>query len=636
MANARHAGQGGPWLWPTAIVLGLWIGLTASVGAAEPSASDLSAITRAAKGKFKPVAQSQLDQAKARAKAAAGKLAERLTNAGEAGAGWREFLNLDRVQAELAKPKPDAAVLEKGFSRAASGNEGLNLVRFADYRQTLKSYLAAVQAKDDPKTAERYDAILEGLAKRLADLAKTPSAVDASAVNNALRWLDDTGLASDVVSAVRKRFSSPNAFAHISAGLVAVGIERPIDEMTPIQDVILGTNVQGTGHTVGRVTVSLVPCDEVAVIDTYFSANVDTQSVGYNGPAVINSVGCTRLQGIKRLWIHDQGISAYPAVSDADTQTTVTGIGSTSGRAIVERVASRRVGEQKGQAEAIAAQHAEARLNERMDRESADSLARANERYATRFRDPLTERNLFPAELKYSSSEHWVAARALESDAYHLAAPDAPPAPITNVDFSVRIHQSALNNLTDKAVGGMTVRDETFQATLKDLLGHVPEQFKPDQQDQPWAINFAADLPITFDFLDNQIRIVVRGRRYVRGDSSYPAMDVSVLYNLVKVGNTVKAVRQGGLQIFPPDFVPGKGDRLSGRQLVIRDLIARRFGKVFKEELVGTGMELPGNWKKAGRLMPVAMTSKNGWVSIGWNRAPNAPAKQAPAKTAQR
>jgi len=177
------------------------------------------------------------------------------------------------------------------------------------------------------------------------------------------------------------------------------------------------------------------------------------------------------------------------------------------------------------------------------------------------------------------------------------------------------------------------VRDEPFQATLKDVLGHVPEEFKPDQQDQPWAINFAPDVPITCDFLDNQFRISVRGRRYVRGDNAYPAMNVTVVYNIVRAGDTIKAVRQGGLQIFPPDFVPGKGERLSGRQLVIRDLLARRFGKVFKEELVGKGIELPGNWKKAGRLMPVAMTAKDGWLTVSWNRVPQSP---APTKTAKR
>lgn len=619
------------WAWPVAMawVVSVSVGWASVAMAAEPPTADLPALARAAKGKFKPIESAQLERAKERIQAAAVKLSDRLAKNGPEAAGWRDFVNLDAVVAEVAKPKPELAVLEKSYERLASGNEGLNLVWFAELRQALKSYLAAAQAMGDSKTGDRYNAIVEGLAKRLADLPKSPSAVDTAWINNALRWLDDTAQAPELVAAVRSRFGHSNAFAQAAAGLVAVGVERCVDEVNPVSDVILGTTIQGTGHAVGQLTMRLVPCEEVALIDTYFTACVDSQTVGYNGPAVINSSGHTELQGVKRLWISDQGFSSHAAVSDANTRSTITGIG---GRPAVQRAASQRAGQQKPQAEAIAAQHAAQRLNERMDRESAENLARANERYASRFRDPLTERNVFPAELKYSTTENWLAVRASETDAYHLAASDAPPPALTNVDATVRVHQSALNNLTDKAVGGMTVRDEAFQATLKDLLGKVPEEFKPDQQDQPWAIQFAADVPITVDFLDNQFRIVVRGRRYVRGDSSYPAMDVTVLYNIVQNGKTVKAVRQGGLQIFPPDFAPGKGDRLSGRQLVIRDLIARRFGKVFKEELVGEGIELPGNWKSAGRLMPVSMTSKNGWLTIGYNRAPNPPAKAAPAE----
>jgi len=213
-----------------------------------------------------------------------------------------------------------------------------------------------------------------------------------------------------------------------------------------------------------------------------------------------------------------------------------------------------------------------------------------------------------------------------------LGTASAPPPAPQNVDLSIRVHQSALNNLADKALGGMIVRDETFQSTLKDVLGRVPEQFKPDEQDQPWAIAFAPEVPITVDFLDNQFRITVRGRRFIKGGEEHPAMDVSALYNIVRQGDTIKAVRQGGLEIFPPGFDRAKG-RFSTRQLAIRKLLERRFGKVLQPELVGKGIELPGNWKKAGRLMPVAMSSAGGWITIGWKRPPQQP---APTKTAQR
>jgi hypothetical protein len=615
--------------------LATWIGLALmgmpQLQAASPAA-DLPAVARAAKGHFEALGADDLARSKAHVLAAIAKLNARLATAGPEAADWRAFVMLEGITAEMAKPQPAMPVLEKAFARLSSGNEGLNLIWFAELRQALRSYLAVVQAMSDAKTKDRYEVILEGLAKRLAELPQGVSSEEAVWIGNALRWLDDTGQAQTLVHAVRGRCNQANLLAQVSARLVGAGIERPIDEMTPVRDCILGTDIHGTGHTVGKVIVKLAPNNLMAILDTYFIATVDSQSVGYNGPAIIHTVGTTQLEGIKRLWITDQGVNAHPAVSDAQTSSIITGIGSTKGRAIVERIASRRASAQKCEAEAIASEHAECRVNERMDRESAGKLEQANQRYADRFRTPLTERNLFPAELRFSTCEKYLNVRAQETDAYHLGAPLAAPPALANVDMAVRVHQSALNNLTDKALGGMTVRDETLQSILKDLLGHVPEEFKPDENDQPWAITFAADVPITFDFLDNQFRITVRGRRFIRGENSYPAMDVTVVYKIVHEGGVFKAVRQGNLEIFPPDFVPGKGARLSGRQLVIRDLIARRFGKVFKEELVGKGIDLPGNWKKGGRLMPSSMTCRDGWMSIGWVQV----AAPAPAKTAQR
>lgn len=599
---------------------------------AQPPA-DLASLARAAKGKFKSFAQQDLARAHERLHEAAAGLEQRLELAGPMGAGWRSYLGWDAFLAELGKPSPQLPLLEKVYTKLNSGHEGLNLVWFAKVRQTLQSYLTAVQAKADPKkTQESYERMIDGLAKRLGDAGKGYSSEEAVWVASAIRWLDDTGQAGQLVAAVRQQFQKPNGFAQVAEGLVGVGIERPIDETTPVEDCILGTDIHGTGHAVGQVTVDLVPNADFAVLDTHFMATVASQSVGYNGPAIINSTGSTSLHGVKRLYVDDEGIKAFAAVSDANTSSTITGIGSTKGRKIVEKIASRRSREKKPEAEAIASAHASQRVNDRMDRESEDNIAQANDRFAARFRDPLVERNLFPSELKFSTTDRWMLVRALEADGYHLGALSAPPAALENVDLAIRVHQSTLNNLADKALGGMIVRDETFQATLKDLLGRVPEQFKPDEQDQSWAIAFAPEVPITFDFLDNQFRITVRGRRFIRVSEEHPAMDVTALYNIVRQGHSIKAVRQGGLEIFPPGFDRAKG-RFSTKQLAIRKLLERRFGKVLQPELGGKGIELPGNWKKAGRLMPVAMTSAGGWMTIGWKRPPQAP---APTKTAQR
>jgi hypothetical protein len=103
-------------------------------------------------------------------------------------------------------------------------------------------------------------------------------------------------------------------------------------------------------------------------------------------------------------------------------------------------------------------------------------------------------------------------------------------------------------------------------------------------------------------------------------------MNVTARYQLVGTGQQVKAVRQGGLEIFPPDFVPGSGQRLSGRQVAIRKLLQRRFGKIFPEEMVPQGFVPKGNLAKAGKLTPVEIASRDGWLLVALKAVASPPA----------
>ena len=62
-------------------------------------------------------------------------------------------------------------------------------------------------------------------------------------------------------------------------------------------------------------------------------------------------------------------------------------------------------------------------------------------------------------------------------------------------------------------------------------------------------------------------------------------------------------MRQGDIEVLPPDFVPGK--QIDARRQVIRKLLEKRFAKVFEPEILGEGFEMPGKWKAAGKLVPI-------------------------------
>ncbi len=166
-----------------------------------------------------------------------------------------------------------------------------------------------------------------------------------------------------------------------------------------------------------------------------------------------------------------------------------------------------------------------------------------------------------------------------------------------------------------------------MQAAAKSALGYLPEKMKGDDDGKPWAITFAPRQPISVSFGDDAIKITLRGVRYIKGPDVYPAMNVSAEYKIESSAQGVKAVRQGDIEVFPPDFVPGK--KIDARRQTIRTLLAKRFDKVFEKEFIGKGIVLPATWKHPGRLMPIQLTAHDGWLVIAWKLHPAEPAAVA-------
>lgn len=588
-----------------------------------PSIDELPAACRAAKAEFNPLTRADLQEVKAELVQAVTRLDRRLSAAGDNGADWREYLQWDRMQNELqGDGDPDLSVLDAVYKKYTAGHEGLELVWFVEVRMALQRYRAVAHSVDNPKFKPAYEQLLDALATHLQAYAAQPTAEGALVIGRALGQLEDARQAPALVRAIRHHLARPNLFLEVSAEVISAGITGPVDETAPVRDVILGTDIYGTGQTTGRTSVELFPDARYGVVDTVFLGITKTDNVGYHGPVRIYSNGTTRIGARKRLWINATGLASLPAVSKAVTESKITGIRSNRGSRFVERMAWKRAAKQKALAEWIASRHAEQRVNGRIDSQAAEMLGRVNEAFAEKFRQPLLRRRLFPQQLCFSTTDTALHVLSLQADGSQLAAPSPPPQLPEQPDLALRVHQSMVNNLAASALSGMTLRYETYKATVVEVLGELPERMKAEEDQEPWAIDFARRQPISVKFADGKLTVTVRGRGYYKGKDRHPGMNVTAVYKILKTEQGFKGVRQGELQIFPPGFVPGSGKTLSTRQIVIRKLLETRFGQIFKEEMVGEGLELPGKWGKLGKMKPGQLVCKDGWLTVTWKRVP--------------
>jgi hypothetical protein len=582
---------------------------------------DLPAMARAAKSQFRPLTKVDLQNARAGLDAAISRLDERLAKDGENGKIWRAYLRLDDLKAKLQQANPDVAGLNAVFGKFSAGHNGLELVWFVDVRQALRHYLEVAGGVDNPGVKAAYEAMLDRLAGQLETYAVRPTPSGATDISESIAWLESAGQAQALLQAIRARYVYPNFCGRFAVDVLGAGIAGPVDETEPVDDVILGTIIHGVGRTVGRTSVALPPNPSAGVFDTILLATNHSQNVGRNGPVCIYSCGTTGVGAAKRFWIDGEGMHALPAVSNAAAHATITGI--EAQRQIIERIAWRKANKQQSEAECIASRHAEQRVNRRIDEQAAPMIDRANRDYEAKVRVPLSNRNAFPQQTAFSTTSDFLELTALEAGANQLAAPTAPPRLGQPADIAVQIHESTINNAAATVLSGMVLREEMLQSAIKDTLGYVPEQLKPDptKDQEPWTIVFARREPMTVAFAEDGFQFTLRGREFFKGERGYPGMNVTAVYKFVKTDQGVKAVRQGEIQVLPPGFDPASGKRLSVPQQAIRTLLIERLGKVFQTELTPQGFTMQGKWAAAGKFVPVEMNGRHGWLVIGWRRA---------------
>jgi hypothetical protein len=584
-----------------------------------PSADQLAGAVRAAKAAFLPPGKADLDLAKAQLLAAMDRLDARLNTSGERGEGWKGYLKLDGVRKQLARNEPpDLTVLNAAYRRLAGPHDGLKLVWFADVRRGLRHYLATSQLMGRADLRKQYERALEDLAANVEKYRKDPSAETALAIGSGMEWLDQAGQAKWVVRAVRQRLSHPNALVEVSAGLVSARLAGPIDETTPVYDNILGTDIYGTGRALGHVSAEMVPCEEAGELDLVFHGRVESDTTGYNGPVRIFSTGTTQLDARKRLSLTAERIAGSPAVSEADTSTTIQAIQSNRGCGLVERLAWRRAMKQKTLAEWIASRHAEQRFNQRMDDQAGELIARANEKLLNKFRRPLADRQLMPEVFRVRTTNKALYLTLLQAADGSLAAPGAPPEVAAPGDLAVRLHQSAINNVAHAALGGVVLDEKRMYELLEEYVGPAEPGGRQPGDTEEWSITFDSRQPISVAFDNGMFVVTIRGQQYYADGETHPAMNVTAVYRIENGGRGWKAIRQGKLSIFPPGFDPNSGEQLAGRIQVLRTILERRFGKFLTEELTPKNLIFAPEGREPVALQLTRWDTARGWLLMAW------------------
>lgn len=584
--------------------------------AVTPDAERLVAAASAAGTQFRPLSEGDVLRARTRLAHVVNQLERRLADDGDNGRAWAGYLKLNELQAQFRLAQIDPDALEPSYRRFNAGHYGLNRSYFTDVREALLQTIQVVRATKTPDLDKAYGKYVSALTEYLGSYVKGPNAEQAVRIGEAIGWLEGLGQAPDLIAAVREELARPNLFVAMSERLVVAGIEEPVDETAPVRDIILGTDIYGTGRSVGNISASLAPNSNHAVFDITYLGVTKTRNTGYNGPVVIFSDGKTGIGARKRLWLNESGLHSHPARANATTHSDICDIQPKRGSRMVERIAWRKATEQKHLAETIASRHAAERAGRQVDDRANAMIKDVNHNFENRFRRPTMERNLFPSKLRFATAEDSLRVTWLQAAPAQLAAPTEPPPAAKGADLAVRIHESMINNATQTSLAGLTMNDDEFRMAVVELLGRLPEKLNPIPGEEPWGISFDRARPVEVRFADGGFHVTIRGRRYFKSGQPQPGMNVSASYKIVHDDSGFRAVRQGEVEVVPPGL--GDDERVGTRYQIIRTLLIRRFAPIFEKEIRFENLALPGKWSSLGAMPMVQLESNDGWLTIAW------------------
>ena len=440
-----------------------------------------------------------------------------------------------------------------------------------------------------------------------------------------------------MISRIRAKYSYPNVYLDISGQFVTEQISDVVHESRPVSRWFERAWVSGTATTNAVVSGQLVPSNNGAIVDIVLQGNIFTRAVGTQRKVHVSTQGTTSVSARKRLVLTEEGVIAHPAVASACTSQRTCGvqIDRRGGQRIITRIAKRKAADSRPRAEAEANREATGTIKRQMDQQAAEMISDAN-RQRRESAAELRSQGIYPEVIDIRSTREHVFVQALETAGDFLGAPGAPPVTLICGDFTVRVHQSSVNNVLSKTYGGRMIDDRQMVKMLEEQGLEVPPELRlPNGDDadgtaeaaddvdyEPWSITFDHLLPVAVSFDKGTAKITLRGRRFTRSDQEIrERIDISATYQLAQ--NDRQQLELWRVGEVEADFVDTPG-RLSTKQLAYKTFLLRRVSALFKDHL--TLDDLPAN-ERSDRLRSLKLChldATEGWLIMGLIADPNA------------
>lgn len=480
---------------------------------------------------------------------------------------------------------------------------------------------------------------LDRIGELSALLQESPDLSDRAAHGEAgklLQWLESAGQVPELVALIRRQHSQPNLYASVSSGVINALVAENADSVSRrqrVKEVFFGRIVRGTAHIDGDVSVSLNPDPHQINLAIQLLGSITSQTYSRERKWTINasSAGtfCARRQFVASL----RGVEASEVKSDARVGSSFDGISAKLN--LVQRKAVETFQKQKPRNDAESTRRIKAQVTDGFVQSTDEALESGQEAIAA-LGDRLDEFAQFVPPLFVRTLQDRIELVARKTNQGSLGAPSSPRHYGRQDEVSVAIHETMLTNYLDSVFAGKTFSNEELRSEAEGRFGvEVPEAKRDEKIGKDgtadeksngpvsFSITFDRVRPIQLEFKDDQLAVIVSGRKFTQGKRAIRAgLRFRLNFRIIRQAGTLKLVRVGGTEIEYSD-----PEKKSATLVAFRSLLEKRLNNTTQTD---GGVELPENLipqslveerSLAKSLTLNTLRMDGGWLYLGWNRS---------------
>ncbi len=489
------------------------------------------------------------------------------------------------------------------------------------------------------------DNLQEEFLRRIGELSEllqeSPDLSDRTAHGKAgklLQWLESAGQVPQLVSLIRREHSRPNIYASVSSSLINAMVAEgttSVSRRQRVKEVFFGRIVRGTADVDGNVSVTLNPDPHQINLAIHLLGSITSRTYSRERKWCINASAAGSFWARRQFVASLRSIEASEVESDANMSSSFGGI--SSNLHLVQRKAAETFAQQKARNDAESARRTKVQVTDGFVASTDEALKNGQDGIAA-LGDRLDEFAKHIPPLFVRTRHDRIELVGRKTNQGSLASPSAPRHHGRQDEIAASVHETMITNFLDPVFAGKTFTNAELRAEVQERFGF--ELSEPDNsgdqaeendeaddvkatEAEDFSITFARVRPIQLEFKDNQLAVIVTGRRFAQGARAIRAgLRFRLAFRIVRQGGTLKLVRVGDTEVEYTD--PDKKD---AKLVAFRSFIEKRLNRTTETK---DGVALPDN------LIPPAMVKDrplaqslilntlrldDGWLYVGWNRS---------------